>query len=221
MLVLVLLPAASSGSNTINNTLSNSCNTIEIVNYTITPTGPAPTYCIGLPVTLEVRVMPSASITNAVNSQTVVSGSSTIPVTFTSDVSMAGIHWKYLSTSSPCSGLISFTEYEGYSETLPSQTISLAPGTPASCTLSYTIRPYQLITVGDTCWGNPYTYNFNINNEPVKYVMLCPVSICTGQTATVSLSSSDVGIDYRLYRGSTAFAPYTCRNRSTIGLART
>ncbi|MFZ4546249.1 MAG: PKD-like domain-containing protein, partial [Bacteroidales bacterium] len=200
-------PAGTTGTGTINNVLTNSCTTIENITYTITPTGPAPTFCIGTPVTLTVSVDPVASITNTVNSQTVVAGYSSAEVTFTSNVASAGIHWKYSSMSTACAGLISFTQIQGYTSTLPSQTISLLTGAPATCTLSYEVKPYMIITIGDTCWGNPFIYTFNINSEPTKYNMICPLPVCTGQTATISLSSSDLGIDYRLYRGLTNILP--------------
>ena len=198
-------PSGTTGIGSINNILTNSCNTIETINYTITPTGPAPTFCVGTPVTLAVSVDPVASITNTVASQTVVAGYSSSAVTFTSDVASAGIHWKYSNTS--CPGLISFTQIQGYSSTLPSQTISLLPGAPATCALNYEVRPYLIISIGDTCWGNPFTYNFSINSEPTKYNMICPLPICAGETAIVSLSNSDIGIDYRLYRGLTNVLP--------------
>jgi PKD repeat protein len=201
------LPPDNNGSGTINNILSNSYNTVETVKYTITPTGPAPTYCVGSSAELIVSVKPVASITNPGNSQIVVSGYPSSSVTFTSNVAAAGIHWKYSATSSSCPGLISFAQYQGYTPTLPVQTITLLPGAPATCILSYLVRPYLIITVGDTCWGNQFTYNFIINSEPAKYNMICPLPICAGQTATVSLSNSDIGIEYRLYRGVTWIPP--------------
>ncbi|NVO18931.1 MAG: hypothetical protein HXX13_04490, partial [Bacteroidetes bacterium] len=185
--------------------LFNSGNTDCIVTYRITPRGPAPTFCVGQPDTLEVTVKPVASITNTVNSQTTVSGFPTAPVTFTTNVASADIHWKYTGTN--CTGFVAFSENEGYSSTLPSQIITLIPGSPSTCTLNYLVQPYIVIAPGDTCKGNPFTYSFHVNSEPAKYDMICPLPICSGQAATISLSNSDVGINYTLYRGVTAVLP--------------
>ncbi len=185
--------------------LSNSGNTDCVVSYLITPVGPAPTFCPGQAETLEVTVKPVAYITNTVNSQTIVSGYPTSPETFNSSVASSGIHWKYSGTT--CPGFVQFSEYEGYTPTIPSQTVSLLTGSPSTCTLNYDVRPFIVITIGDTCWGNPFTYHIVINSEPNKYDMICPVPICAGQSATISLTGSDVGINYMLYRGGTALPP--------------
>ncbi|MEI7725787.1 MAG: PKD-like domain-containing protein, partial [Bacteroidota bacterium] len=191
----------------ISSYLSNICHTVETVNYTITPIGPAPTNCMGTPVTLVVNVEPVASIVSpAVNSQTVVSGFPTTAVTFTSDVAAAGIHWKYQSAT--CAGFVSGYSLEGYTSTIPVDTIILSPGAPATCTVTYQVVPYVMIAIGDTCWGNPHTYSYIIKSEPIKYDIICPAPICQGQTATISLSYSDVGINYMLYRNGTAQTPF-------------
>jgi hypothetical protein len=199
------VPFNNTGNNNINNVLTNSCITEETINYSITPTGPAPTFCVGASVPLVVKVKPVASITNIINTQTVVSGYLSAAVTFNSDVLSAGIHWKYLSDN--CGGFVTYSYLQGYTATIPAQIISLSTGSPATCTLRYKVRPYVLITIGDTCWGNPFIYNFVINSEPLKYDMICPMPICAGQTATISLGSSEVGINYVLYQGANPILP--------------
>lgn len=193
------------GGTIIEDYLSNSGNDDCIVTYQITPRGPAPTYCLGIPVNLDVTTKPVSQITNPVMTQTVVAGFPTASVTFTSNVTAANIHWVYSSTS--CPGYAFPQQFEGFSPFLPSQIINLSPGSPAICTLNYSIRAYVLTSAGDTCWGNPYTYQFIVNSEPIKYNLLCPLPLCNGQTATISLDNSDVGIEYRLYRDGTFVPP--------------
>jgi len=176
-----------------------------IVTYLVTPVGPSSTFCAGTPTPVEVHVRPVPVITNNINSQTVVSGLPTSPVTFSSNVSGAGIHWRYLSTT--CPGFVQYQLTQAYDPLLPSQVITLLPGAPPTCSVTYQARAYLLIAAGDTCWGTPFNYTYLINSEPVKYNMICPVPICSGQTATISLESSDIGVDYQLLRGAVPVSP--------------
>jgi PKD repeat protein len=197
----------SSGQGTgINDVLINAGITPCQVLYTITPHGPAPNFCAGTAVVLEVNVMPVAHISNTSTSQVVVSGQLTLPVTFTSDVEGAGFVWEF--DNMTCPPFIATYLLNGNTAVMPVQVLSILPGGPSSCTLVYKVTPWVALPGGIQCFGNPSYYSFIINSEPVRHNLICPVPICTGQTATISLESSDIGINYQLYRG-TVFVPPT------------
>ena len=193
------------GGTIIGDYLSNSGDDECVVSYQITPRGPASTFCIGQPVTLDVHVKPIAQITNTMLSQSVVAGFPTAPVTFTSNVAGANIRWVYV--NSTCPGFASPQLLGDFNPLLPSQIITLLPGAPSTCTLTYSVRAFVLTFTGDTCWGNPYNYNYIVNSEPNKYDLICPLPVCSGQSTVVSLANSDLGVEYRLYRGGSFVAP--------------
>ncbi|MBK7175247.1 MAG: PKD domain-containing protein [Bacteroidales bacterium] len=192
------LPGANSGNNTISNTLTNSCNTVQSISYTITPTGPAPTFCSGTPQTLVVDVMPVASIITTPNNQTINSGFSTSAVTLDSDVAGANYHWQFYSVDCPSY----FGSYlaGGNTSTLPVQTFTILPGGPSSCEICYEANAYVTLGNGTQCEGPPYYYCYTVNLEPAKYNLECPSPVCEGGTASITLEYSDVGIEYQLYQ---------------------
>jgi|GEM_PF-437463 len=191
-------PAATTGNNTISNTLTNSCNTSQSITYTITPTGPAPTFCPGTPVVLTVAVMPVSSITTTPLSQVVNTGLSSTPVTLVSDVTGAGFEWQFFSLDCPAF----FGSYlpGGNTNTLPAQTFTILPGGPNTCEICYEAHAYTTLTDGTQCPGPAYYYCYTVNLEPVKYNLICPAPACEGSTSDITLENSDIGIDYQLYQ---------------------
>jgi hypothetical protein len=173
------------------------------VSYIITPIGPSPNYCIGTPVTLVVNVMPVSQITNTLLSQTVVSGSSTTPVTFTSNVSNATFEWHVSGTVCP-GGTISYTQISGTGSTIPSQPVSIS-GTPTSCELKYLVTPSVPKPSGGSCPGTPVTYSIFINLAPSVYTLICPSPVCEGTPVSITLSGSDLGISYQMYKDGATF----------------
>ena len=62
--VVGITPATGSGvTASINETLTNSTGSSIDVSYVLTPTGPAPLFCLGTPSTLVVTVKPTPSVT--------------------------------------------------------------------------------------------------------------------------------------------------------------
>ncbi|MBK7214008.1 MAG: PKD domain-containing protein [Bacteroidales bacterium] len=200
---ITALPGANSGNNSISNTLTNNCSTVESISYTITPTGPAPTFCPGTSQTLVVDVMPVASITTTPNSQTVNSGFPTSAVTLTSDVAGAGFHWQFYSVDCPAY----FGPYlaGGNTSTMPVQTFNILPGGPNSCEICYEATAYVTRLDGTTCEGPPFYYCYTVNLEPIKYNLECPLPACEGSSTSVTLENSDIGITYQLYQDGTPF----------------
>jgi hypothetical protein len=123
----------------------------KAITYTITPTGPAPTFCPGTPVVLTVAVMPVSSITTTPLSQVVNTGLSSTPVTLVSDVTGAGFEWQFFSLDCPAF----FGSYlpGGNTNTLPAQTFTILPGGPNTCEICYEAHAYTTLTDGTQCPG--------------------------------------------------------------------
>jgi len=194
----VTAPGANTGTGPISNVLANICNTVESITYTITPTGPAPTLCIGTPLVLTVDVMPVAAITNASNTQAVNAGLPTVAVTFTSNVSGVNFHWQFASVS--CPGYFGTYLTSGNTSVIPSQTFTILPGGPPSCQICYTVNAYIILPGGKECWGPSFTYCYTVNLQPATYNLICPAPPCEGSIVSVTLAGSDVGVNYQLYR---------------------
>ena len=195
---LVSSPTGNSGSGKITNILTNGCLTSESVNYTITPTGPAPTFCPGNPVTLVVDVTPIASITNTSNTQIINAGLPSTPVTLNSDVSGVSYSWQEFSVS--CSPYLSGYLTSGTSAIIPSQTFSILPGGPPNCEIVYKAYAYIPLPGGKECQGPPFYYTYTVNLEPAKYDLICPVPGCEGTSVSITLANSDFGVDYQLLK---------------------
>ncbi len=69
---------SSSGSGIINEVLTNTGTTTETVTYSITPTGPGPTFCVGTPVNYVVTVVPANTIANAGTNQNICGTTATL-----------------------------------------------------------------------------------------------------------------------------------------------
>ena len=184
----------------IEDEIINGSSDICTVFYEITPIGPAPNSCVGQSVTLEVQVMPVAQITNNINQQTVISGQLTQPVTFTSNVAGVSFHWEYLSTT--CPGFTTYELAQGETNLLPAQVVTIEAGGPPTCIITYQVTAYLVLPDGTECWGTPYLYHYVINLQPTAYALICPPPVCFGQSGTISLAGSELGVEYLLLRNA-------------------
>ena len=194
----------SGSGTTITDVLTNTGNSPCMVTYNITPLGPDPTNCIGQTVQLDVQVMPVAGITNILNQQIVISGNYTSVVNFTSNVAGATFDWQFFNTTCPGYANYSLTSGSG---PMPSQIVGILPGGPPSCTITYMVTPKTACSGGLQCFGTPWYYNIIINSQPTIYNLLCPQPVCQGQSVTITLDDSDLGIDYMLYKGPDSVPP--------------
>jgi PKD repeat protein len=184
----------------IEDAIINTSSDICAVFYEITPIGPAPNLCVGLSVTLEVQVMPVAQISNNINQQTVISGQLTQPVTFTSNVTGVGFHWEYHSTT--CPGFTTYQLEQGETNLLPAQVVTIEAGGSPTCIITYEVTAYLVLPDGTECRGTPYLYHYVINLQPTAYELICPAPVCFGQSATISLAGSELGVEYLLLRNA-------------------
>ncbi|HPE57888.1 MAG TPA: PKD domain-containing protein, partial [Bacteroidales bacterium] len=168
-----------------------------VITYEIIPFGPIPPNCGGLPVALNVTVKSVPYVTNTISQQTIISGQLTEPVTFTSNIPEAVFEWEFFETD--CEGFLDYPLVSGTEATIPSQIITILEGGPSQCYLTYRVTP-SLNIPGDSCPGVHFDYTFIINLEPQSYTMICPEPICAGESVNVSLSGSELGVEYLLLR---------------------
>lgn len=151
------------------------------VTYVITPTGPAPSSCPGIPRNLVVTVYPIPLVTNAVLSQTICAGSTTTAVPLTSNIAGATFTW----TATATAGLTGY-QASGTGD-IPAMQINSLLASPGLVT--YTIVPHG---PGVTCpIGPSVTYTINVDASPSVTNNPMQQTICTGnQTTAVTLTSN-------------------------------
>ena len=163
---------SGSGSGNISETLTNSGTSIETVTYTVTPTGPAPSSCVGTPVNFVVTVNPIPTITNGTTTDLICSGS-TANFTFTADVGGTTYSWNTTASSGNLGG------YSANGTGNVSEVVTNSGTT--SETVTYTVTP---IGPGNpTCSGTPV--DFVLTVEPVATAAISyPASpYCSSETA--------------------------------------
>jgi len=178
-----------SGSGNINDILSlpAGSSTQATVTYVITPAGPAPSSCVGIPMNLVVTVVPVPIITNAVLSQDICAGATTTPVILTSNVASTSFNW----TATAAPGLSGYLA--SGSGNIPAMQIFSSLLTAASVT--YTITPSG--PAPSTCTGSPVTYTINVNPSPSVTNSPMQQTICTGSNSTaVTLTSNIVSTTF-------------------------
>ena len=154
------------------------------VSYTITPTGPAPTLCPGIPVVVTVTVNPIPNVKLSAP-QTICSGGTTTVVTLTSDVPNVTWGWN---TDPPLVGMTP-TTVSGTSASLPAQKyVSTLTGT------AYVV--YNIIATGpgtSACASSPVTtYMVTVNPSPTVINSPMEQSICSGGTSAEVVLQSNV-----------------------------
>lgn len=173
-----------SGSGEINDVLSlqpGSSTSGQVV-YTLTPTGPAPTYCLGDPVNITVNVYATPQITNSVTSETICSGESTAGVIFNSNVPGTTYTW---TASAPSS--VSGYQFSG-SGNLPSWTLY-------SISLVQEIVDVYVYPEGPSpahCAGDAFHYQIFVNPSPTVSNSPLSQAICNGETTTEVILTSNV-----------------------------
>lgn len=137
--------------------------------------------CIGLPVNFNISVIPVASVTNATNSQTICSGSSTTAVNWTS--SAIGFPTTYSWSIQNSGGTITGFNANGTGN-LPALNLINNSGEPGQ--LIVTVTP----TVNN-CQGNDFTYTITVNPVPV-FEPVASQTICGGEIFATTSFVSDV-----------------------------
>ena len=184
---------ATSGMNTIPiQTISTIGNTQGTVTYTITPTTAG---CAGTVSTYKVYVDPTPTVSNALLTQTICSGTNTTFVPLTSNVAGAALSW----TASATIGVTGYSP--SGTGSIPVQTISTTQTTLGTVT-------YVTIPTANGCIGSPINYTVLVN--PLPHVTNTPLSdtICSGDGTNQVILTSDVSGTTYTWTGSGSLDVY-------------
>ncbi len=189
---------SASGSGNISEIISNSATTSGTVTYTITPTGPAPTFCVGTPTNFVVTVNPIPTVTNLTLNQTICSGSN---ATFTPTSSVASTTFAW--TASLTSGTVTGFSASGtgnISETLTNSTTAVG-------SVTYVITPTGPATT--SCVGSPVNFVVTVNPLPSFTVAGVSPTTCNGTDGTITLSGLGNSLAYNVtyVNGVTSVGP--------------
>lgn len=168
--------------NTINQTIFNNTTAPASVIYSITPTANG---CPGTPVNYDLTINPIPIVTLSLANQSICSGTSTVPVNFSSTVAGTTYSW----TATPSGPGISGYLASG-SVLIPSQTINSTLSTQG--TVTYAVTPSF-----NGCTGNIDSHIATINPLPRVSNSLLSQSICSGtSSANVNLLSNVAGTSF-------------------------
>lgn len=166
---------ASTGSGaSIVQTLTATGTSAGTVTYSIVPTGPAPTFCVGLPLIITITVTPIPVMTSASNI-TVCSG---VPVNHTLTSTMPATYsWKAAANNNVSGESTTDQSANPINDILTNTSA-------ANQTVSYTVTP----TAG-ACTGNLQTLSVTVRRLPVMTSNFS-ATICSGNTVNIPLSSN-------------------------------
>lgn len=174
---------SAAGAGNISEAITNSGTTSETVTYVVTPTGPAPSFCVGTPSSFVVTVDPIPTITNAVLTQSFCSGNMAFfaPV---ADVAGCTFAW----TASSSAGTI--TGFSANGNGTINEMITNAGS--AQGTVTYVITPTG--PAPSFCVGSPV--NFVVTVDPAPSVTNNPLTqdICSGSNGTLNPITSNVAL---------------------------
>lgn len=174
---------SATGSGIINDalTLPAGSSTTGQVTYTITPTGPAPTFCVGNPFTLVVTVYPTPLVTTTPLTQDICSGATSTPIVLLSSVANSTFTWTAVASAG-----VSGYQVSGSGNIPAMQIFSTLTVTG---TVTYTIIPHGPGPLN--CTGPAATYTINVFPSPGVTNNPMQQTICSGgNTSLVTLTSN-------------------------------
>ncbi len=172
----------SGGSGAITDTPVNTTASSIDITYTVTPTGPGVTFCIGTPFTIIVTVNPIPVITNPTLTTTMCSGAGALSFTPTINVPGSTYSW----TSTILSGTFSSGVTPG--------PVSSSPITdnPINSGNTIGVIQYRITPTGPSpnfCVGNFVDYIVTVNPSPSFTITNNTTSICSGTATDITLST--------------------------------
>jgi hypothetical protein len=172
------------GSGDIADLLINTGITPGTVTYHITPTGPPPTNCPGIPADLVVTVNPTPTVTGPAN-QVVCNNSPTATVTFTGSVTGTVYNWTNddISIGLAASGTGNISSF----------TATNTGVVPVTATI--TVTP-SYSNGGITCTGTSQVFTITVNPTPTVTDPADQVVCNNSPTATVTFTGSVTGTVY-------------------------
>ncbi len=179
---------ATSGSGNIVGNLVNSTNVPVTVTFTVTPVANG---CPGTAITVTVLVNPTPDAVASVSSQSICTGSSIIPIGFSSAV--AGTIYNWVRDNPAVTGTIANSGSGNISGTLINNS-------PLPVTVTFSITP-----VANGCPGIPAIATVLVKPSPVAVATPASQSVCNGIDITqVVLSSATPGTTFSWVRDNPA-----------------
>ncbi|MFL5762658.1 MAG: PKD-like domain-containing protein [Bacteroidia bacterium] len=170
------ITGASGGAGTpIAQTLANSLSTTGTATYTVTPSAAG---CLGTTFTVTVNVNPVPNALASPSSQNICSGGTT-SISLSGSVAGTTFAWGAPTATNATGG-------SAGSGTTIAQTLTATTTSPG--TMVYTVTP-----TANSCPGTPITVTVTVNPNPVGTATPSSMSICSGGTTAITLSSSVAG----------------------------
>lgn len=163
-------------SSLISDLLINTTTTAQVVNYTITPTGPGG--CIGIPQNLIVNVQPRPILTS--NSTLTICSNTSVNLTLTANIPGTVFNW-VATPNAAVTGENTVLQNTGII------TDVLVNSTTTTQTVTYTVTP-----ILNGCSGLPQTITVTV--DPIPSITSIPsLSICSGSNVNLTLTSNVAG----------------------------
>jgi hypothetical protein len=204
------LTGYSNGNGNISQTLTNTGIIPAEVRYTITPTGPAPNSCVGLPVNFTVTVIPIPILT-VTGSSTICSGTPT-NIVLNSNVSNTLFTYDTLRTA----GISTFGYYPKTTDTLSPIAQVITNNGTTNATVRYTITP----RIG-LCSGTSQIHNVTIIPGPTPGTLAPAATVCSGANGGIITLSGFSGTIIRWERSIAPFITFDSISNSTASLSYT
>ena len=186
--ITTLQPVSGSGiaigGNIPGNLFSNSTNAPITVTYTITPTGPAPTFCLGSAITATVTVSPIPTVTSAVTKT--ICNNLSVAYTPTSLVASTTYTWTGTLTTGTVTGITAIGS-GNIADVLNNTGTAVA-------TVTYVITPTG--PAPTFCVGLPVSLVVTVRPTPNVTALPSPQDICSGTAVNVTLSTTVPGTTF-------------------------
>lgn len=197
-----MLMSGSAAGDQISGVFSNTTNAPVTVTFTITPTGPLTTYCIGLPITATVTVNPTPRVfvllPNIIQCDSIITGIQlTSPSTFTSGL----ISFRYTVSTTPAGSVTGFTTPTGGLQNNHYITDRLVNHTDTFRVVTYRITPMSPLGCVD---GPAQNVTVTVNPTPRAIPVNIKPAICFGGTSEIvlttptSMTSGVIKFDYNI-----------------------
>jgi len=171
----------TTGQNSISQTLTNTSNLTQTVEYTVTPTSGAGGNCVGATFLLTVQVDPKPTL-SAIASQTICGGSVFETPTLVSDTPGESYTWVLTNTSIPAH-ITSYPTPSGNGNFIGA--VIQNSGTDA-----YTLI-YDVTVDFNGCVGNTVPFSITVEPAPTVVFDVLDQSVCSGGTSTEINLDSD------------------------------
>jgi gliding motility-associated-like protein len=167
---------------TLNNTITSSSTIAQNIIYTVTPTSTGGS-CVGAAQTVTVTVNPGPAMTSA-SSATICTGA-TVSIPFTSNVAST---YTWIATDN-----VNTTGESLTTQSTATLSNTITNSTTSAQNVIYTVTP---TSTGGSCTGASQTVTVQVNPVPTATATPAAQAICSGNVASMNLTSNIVGTTY-------------------------